>query len=182
VQRVVLIRLIWDHQAVALPRLPQFRSVHVMPEAGYPCGRKGLVLAAAWRQLGGPGTAGLVILDGDVMTDPHDLAAMLAAVEREPGAVHVAPVRLWPVSTGLDRWVWGHGKDAFTRELVTEGINKFGFSFTYLPRALMGAAVAAGLSRWQYPDVDQNMMRQRDRLGVPVRLVGDGCHPTHMNY
>jgi len=179
VEQVVLVRVCWDRQP--MPRCPAgFFTVHVNPVSGHPFGRKGLQLAAAWDILKTPDAAGMVILDGDVAIDPQDLAHMLAAIEGEPGAVHVAPVRLWPASTKLERWVWGHGKGRFSRD-DPDDPDRFGFSFTYLPRRLIAAVVTAGLRSQEYPQVDGFVSGVARRRSVPVRVVR-GAHPCHLNY
>jgi len=178
-RRVVLVRIDWDRQAIPL-RIRGFYRLAVDPEPGYPLGRKGLQLARAWETLALADTAGMVILDGDVAIDPRDLAAMLAAIELEPGCVHVAPVKLWPASTKLDRWVWGHGRDHFTRT-DTDDPNMFGFSFTYLPARLIRSCLRHGLADWTYPNVDANTRARARALGISVRVVREAS-PKHLNY
>lgn len=175
-----MVRLVWDQAAIEQRISRRFYTVYVDPLPGYPLGRKGLQLASAWRTLSTPGTAGLVILDGDVAIDPRDLAAMLAAIELEPKLVHVAPVRLWPVSTKQDRWIWGHGWRRFSRD-DPEQVDMFGFSFTYLPRRLVEACIAEGLADWTYPHVDEYTRRRARALGLGVRVVR-AASPKHMNY
>lgn len=174
-----MVRLDWDHTALPLPGLG-FYALRITPEPGHPFGRKGLALAAAWEQLAGPAAAGLVILDGDVAVDPQDIAAMLAAIHLDPGAVHVAPVRLWPASTKRDRWVWGHGRGDFSRD-DPDDPDVFGFCFTYLPRRLVDACVKSGLAGWRYPHVDRLTSRRARALRIPVRVVR-GATPKHVNY
>jgi hypothetical protein len=179
-EHVVMVRLDWDRTAP--PRIcPRgFYACHVDPEPGHPFGRKGLQLAAAWDTLAGPAVAGMVILDGDVAIDPQDLAAMLAAIELEPGAVHVAPVRLWPASTKQARWVWGHGRGGFSRD-DPDDPDTYGFSFTYLPRRLVEACIRAGLHEWAYPHVDARARQVSQRMGLAVRVVR-AASPKHLNY
>jgi hypothetical protein len=179
--QVILVRLVWDGRAVDQPIARRFYTLHVDPEPGHPFGRKGLQLASAWRTLAKPNYAGMVILDGDVAIDLHDLAAMLAAVEQEPTVVHVAPVKLWPVSTKQERWIWGHGVDRFSRKDDTDEVNMFGFSFTYLPARLVNACIVAGLARWHYPDVDAKTRTTARALGIRARVVREAS-PKHLNY
>ncbi len=171
-----MVRLDWDRTAIPL-RLRGFYPLHIAPEPGWPFGRKGLALAGAWRQLGTPAAAGMLILDGDVAADPLDLAAMLAAIHADPAVIHTAPVRLWPVSTKLDGWVWSHGRGQFTQQDVDDP-DLFGFSFTYLPRRLIEGA---GLDRLTYPGVDRQVMSVAQKMRIPVRLVR-GARPVHLNY
>lgn len=180
-ETVILIRLNWDR--TALPGLcpPGFYTTHVTPTSEYPRGRKGLVLVNSWRALSDKDMAGMVILDGDVAIDPVDVGAMLAAIEREPGAVHVAPVRLWPVSTKAAGWVWGHGRDNTFTQRDVEHPDSFGFGFTYLPRDLICAAIKAGLPKWCYPGVDGKVGGIARENGIPVRVVR-GASPKHLNF
>ncbi len=179
-EHVVLVRICWDRQS--MPKCPRgFYTLHVDPEPEYPFGRKGLALASAWRQLGTPEAAGMVILDGDVAIDLTDHAAMLVAIEKEPGKVHVAPVKLWPASTKLQRWVWGHGKGRFTNRDDPDDPDMFGFSFTYLPRVLIEAVIAAGMTQWTYPNVDRLTHQTAKEQGIGARTVR-GASPKHLNY
>lgn len=180
-ETVILMRLNWDR--TALPGLcpPGFYTTHVTPSDDHPYGRKGLVIASAWRALSDDGMAGLVILDGDVAIDPADVGAMLAAVEDDPGAVHVAPVRLWPVSTKAAGWVWGHGRANTFTQRDLEHPDCFGFGFTYLPRELIEASLDAGLEDWGYPGVDARVGDVGRKLKIPVRVVR-GASPKHINF
>lgn len=171
-----MVRLDWDRTAIPL-RLRGFYTLHIAPEPGHPFGRKGLALAGAWRQLSTPAAAGMLILDGDVAADPVDLAAMLAAIHREPESVCTAPARLWPVSTKASGWTWSHGRHRFTQEDVDDP-DLFGFCFTYLPRPL---CELPALARLAYPNVDRTVMLAARRMKIPVRVVR-GAHVTHLNY
>lgn len=180
---VVFVRVVWDRSALPF-RMPGTRwfDLHVGPEPGAPFGRKGKAIAAAWRQLATPAAAGMLLLDGDTAVDPADYVAMMDAVEAEPGAVHVAPVRLWPASTQRESWVWGHWENgAGPGQQLEARPDRFTFGFTYLPRRLLALAAAAGLARWEFPGVDMRMSQTAARHRIPARLV-DGCHPKHMHY
>jgi hypothetical protein len=174
----VKVRVDWDHTAIPLRlREHHFHTVHVAPEPGWPFGRKGLALAGAWHQLAGPLTAGLLILDGDVAVDLVDVGVMFLAIEADPDAVLVAPVRLWPTSTGLDSWVWGHGRGSFS-QADPDDPDLFSFGFTYLPRKVVEGT---GLGELTYPMVDQAVAAAARDMGVPVRVVRD-CTPKHLNF
>jgi hypothetical protein len=173
---IVQVRIDWDRTAIPL-RARGFHILHIGPEPGWPFGRKGRALAGAWRQLSTPTADGMLLLDGDVAVDPLDLAAMRAAIDAEPTAVHVAPARLWPVSTGQRAWIWGHGRTRFSQD-DPDDPDVFGFSFTYLPRALIEGCA---LDRWAFPGVDRRVHQRAAALGIPVRVVR-GCWPKHLNY
>jgi hypothetical protein len=176
---VCMIRVDWDRTAIPLPQLPQFHTVRVAPEPGWPLGRKGLALAGAWRQMSRPQTDGLIILDGDVAVDPVDLAAMSAAVHHAPDVVHVAPVRLW-TAPGTTDWVWAHWRAEQGQEPEPDP-DRFSFGFTYLPRRLIEACIKAGLEEWTFPHVDELVAATAASIGVPARVVA-GCHPKHLHF
>lgn len=179
---VICVRMIWDRRAIELGSLPgRWHSLHYGPEAEHPFGRRGLAMAEAWSALQmSKQEAGMVLLDGDVAVDPHDVQAMLTAIHFEPAAVHVAPVKIWPKSTTWDAWAWGHYRDRPSQERCVDP-RRFGFSFTYLPRCLLAACVRAGLRRWAFPTCDTRVSATAARIGVAVRVV-ESATPTHMHY
>ena len=181
---MIFVRVIWDAHVVKLPlALPGARMIelHVQPEPSHPFGRKGLTLASAWTQLAKPEHAGLLILDGDVAVDPWDVLMMMAAVNLEPAAVHVAPAKIWQATTGSDQlWTWGHWRDQRGQEW-TEEPQWFAFNFTYLPRKLIELAITKGLRSKQFPQVDMWVSEVAQKAGIPVRVVKD-CAPKHMHY
>lgn len=176
---IVCIRVDFDRKFIPL-NLERYHSVHVMPEPEYPVGRRGLVMASAWKQLSA-GADGMLCLDGDVVIDPIDHAAMFAAIDKESTAVHVAPVKLWPISTHLDGWVWGHGQDGrfTTKDPARPDI--FTFCYTYLPRQLIEACIKSGMEEWYYPGVDKQVSRVCHETGVSIRVVW-GAQPKHCNF
>ena len=180
---VMFVRVLWTAHYIPPFRVPAGRvrmlDLHVTPEPSYPFGRKGLVLASAWEQLG-RNADGMLILDGDVVIDPQDFIEMHGAIMAEPAAVHVAPARIWPVSTGAASWSWGHWKDQRGQEW-TEEPDYFAFNFTYLPAALMTACVKANMRSWRFPNVDMNVSRTAKKAGIPARVVKN-CAPKHMHY
>lgn len=187
---LLCVRIIWDRQVIPLPHKDLgFHQLHVPPEPGRPFGRKGLALQAAWEQITTPTTAGMLLLDGDVMIDPHDLAVMHKAINSDPARVWTAPVKLWRAAMreAGGGWIWSH-MTAFPRD---QGQNddwdehelfRFSFCFTYLPRRLLEAAVRSGLKTWAYPHCDMRMHQLAARLDIPVQIVRDGCTPKHGNY
>jgi hypothetical protein len=183
----LFVRVIWDAHSISFPLkmpLANIKEVHVAPEPSHPFGRKGLVLASAWKQAtdGRPDITGMLIVDGDVLIDPHDWIMMRQAIQLEPGAVNIAPAKLWPVSLdALPGWAWGHCKNGnFTQE-PTDDPDFFAFNFTYLPRKLMELCIQKGLKGWAFPNVDTNVSRVARQANIPMRVVKD-CHPKHMHY
>jgi hypothetical protein len=181
----VFFRLLWDGHHIKFPLHlagVNMKDLHVAPETSAPFGRKGLALASAWAQLVDPDMGGMLILDGDVVIDPYDYVQMYAAIQKDPAAVHIAPVRLWPVSKNdLDGWAWGHCRDGqFTQEMTLDP-DFFSFNFTYVPRRVIELAVKAGLKNWQYPQVDRFMSRTARQAGVTMSVV-TACRPKHLHY
>lgn len=177
---VVCVRLNWDNTAMDLRAARHFFNLHVDPEPGYPFGRKGFILASAWKQLAGKDAHGMLILDGDVAIDPEDHRLMLKAIHDNPGIVHVGAARLWPVSTKKDGWSWAHWISGPTQVNEPNPV-WFSFCYTYLPKALIDGALKAGLRGWAYPSVDRNVAETCMKMGIDVRVV-PGCAPKHLNY
>lgn len=173
------VRMDWDRTAIPL-RLPGFFTVHYGPEPGYPFGRRGLAMAGAWAQLATAEAAGMLTLDGDVAADPADVAGMKGAIHAHPDLVHVAPAKLWPVSTGHSSWVRAHGAGVFTQDDPDEP-DVWTFCFTYLPRRLLEAAVKAGLATWTYPAVDRRMHTLAGELGITARTCRTAA-PKHLHW
>jgi hypothetical protein len=179
---VILVRVDWDRTAIPLGRLPgRWHTLHLAPEPDYPFGRKGLALLRTWQQIQlSKQEAGLVILDGDVAIDPVDYHAMMRAIPKEPGAVHVAPVRLWPKSTQRSDWYWAHHRGEASQEPCDDP-TVFSFNFTYLPRALLDACRQAGMAKWTFPTCDSHVTEVAAKMHLPVRVVHDAT-PKHLHY
>ena len=160
----------------------KFFSLEVNPEAEYPFGRKGLALVGAWNQLAGPGISGVLLLDGDVAIDPLDHRHMLKAIDQEPDVVHTAPVLLWPVSTHLQDWVWGHGSNGrYSQKDKNADLDMFTFCYTYLPARLIRSCIEHGMAEWKYPTLDNKVCQEARSIGMEVRVVRD-ARPKHLNY
>jgi hypothetical protein len=193
IRDIILARICWQGEVIgANPR--GFRTYSVEPEPGWPVGRKGLLFARLWESTATKQSPGMLIQDGDCVTDPFDMGAMFMAAGPDPTSVHVAPVRLYPDATGFSEWVWGHRRplnerdpipdDAEAYRIWQEDIGDplmFSFNFTYLPRRLLEAAIDSGLETWVYPHVDDNMWQLARSLSIPVKVVR-GCHPKHLHY
>ena len=181
----LFLRVIWTPHHIQFPlRIAgaNIKELHITPEPNHPFGRKGLALEKAWEQLAPPNCLGMLILDGDVVIDPQDFMLMSEAIGQDPGAVHVAPARIWPASKPeLRGWSWAHWQGHPTQELCTEGIEFFTFNLTYLPAALVNAAIKKGLRAKQFPGVDAFVSKTARELRTPIRVVL-GATPKHMNY
>lgn len=175
------IRTIWNKNELKQPINRHFFNVYVDPEPGFPFGRKGLQIASAWEKLATPSCQGMLMMDGDVAVDPNDYKAMTTAIHDNPDSVHVAPVKLWPVSTKKAGWYWGHWNAIGSMTMETTNINFYGFSFTYLPKKVIVQAIGDGLKKWTYPDDDMRVSRVSIKLKTPVNIVEDSL-PKHLNY
>jgi hypothetical protein len=182
---MLFFRLIWDGHHTWFPlRLAgvNMKELHVVPETAHPFGRKGLALAGAWLQLADDATAGMLILDGDVAIDPWDYVTMYDAIQKEPDAVHIAPVKLWPVSrNGQESWAWAHCRNGQFSQVLERDPDFFSFNFTYVPRRVVELAIRAGLKNEQFPNVDRAVSRAARNAGVPMRVV-ELCQPKHLHY
>src|SRR5580700_341288 len=101
---IICVRQNWDNSALSIPIPGQFYTLRVNPSSEHPFGEKGRVFAGAWRQLSHEKTDGMLILDGDVVIEPGDLANMFAAIHHHDKMVVIAPARIWPKSTKRKNW------------------------------------------------------------------------------
>lgn len=181
--QILCIRMDWNHTAIPLPISNRFYTLQVNPEPEYPFGRRGLAYTRTWQQLQTPKIEkGMLLLDGDVAIDPLDHAHMLDAIHENSAIIHTAPVYLWPISTHVESWVWGFGKNnRYTQNEDDTDLDMFTFSYTYLPRKLIEESIEAGMAEWQYPRVDKNMWKLNKKLGIEVHVVWD-ADAKHLNY
>jgi hypothetical protein len=188
---VVCLRVCWNGTQIPLRLASAFYEVNITPSAEYPFGQRGKYMVRAWQMLNsGPVTYGqesyrpadgMLLLDGDVAIDPWDLEVMVDAVREDNQVVHVAPMKLWPVSTRAESWVWAYGENEF-RGIEPDGpVNLFTFGFTYLPKLLIHKCIYAGMEEWVYPDVDTNVCMTAMKAKIPVNVVY-ACQPKHCNY
>lgn len=188
---LVCVKIAWMGKSIASMENP-FHLICVNPEPAHPKGRKGLVMASAWRQMSTDGDAGMLILDSDVAIEPTDMHTMVQHIGSDIHSVWTAPAKLWPRATHLPTWVWGHRKEPQpsmshddTIRLWQTDVDDpdwFTFCFTYIPRRLIEMSLDAGLKEWHYPYVDKNMHQLAKQKGVKVRVVRGDCHPKHINF
>jgi len=188
---LICVKVAWMGKTIASMEAP-FHVIEVNPEPAHPKGRKGLVLASAWRQMSSSADAGMLILDSDVAIEPTDLYTMVSHIGSDPDAVWTARTKLWPRSTHLPTWVWSHRKEPPPEMSNEDAIRLwqadvddpdwFTFCFTYLPRRLVEMAVENGLKEWHYPHVDKNMHQLAKQKGVKVRVVRGDCNPKHISF
>lgn len=158
--------------------------LRVIPEAGYPRGRKGKLLADIWAGVYGLGADGLVLMDPDVVADPDDWAALAGAASSDPTSVHTGVLKLWPASTGLTGWIWSHrgGRLGYPENTQDERarIAYVSTGFVYLPGRLLDAA-SAWLPGAHFLDVDPGLSETALQAGIPMLAV-PACRPKHVHF
>jgi hypothetical protein len=122
-----------------------------------------------------------VIAEWDIAFTAEDRDRFTAACEAEPGRVHVAPYRLYPVSTGLPEPVWAHRAAGRLPAWISEddeACDLFSFGLVYLPAEIVCRYLAtmpettgdAIFSQWH-----------REQIGVRVPVHWD-VRPIHLHY
>lgn len=158
--------------------------MRITPGGGAHFDTQGAALAYAWDVLGGRGAPGLIVLDLDVVIDPGDLAAMYGSSYEHPADVLVAPVKLWPASTGRAEWIWAHRGGSLGSPAATQDedapIAYFTPNCTYMPARLLDAA-RPGLPGWEWPRPEVELSELALHLGIPARLV-PACRPKHLHF
>lgn len=174
---VYAVRFSWQTPS-ALPSPGRFFEVVMTADAEHPHGQRGMWMSRCWDFAQTQGAEGMLCLDGDTAVEPADVAAMGQDIENDPDAVHTTPVRLYPPGK---TWEWAHGRDYYSQRRVTQGINLFGFAFTYLPGSLLNACVDAGMEEWVFPLVNKNLCAVAQKQRCRVHLV-DCVFPTHLHW
>lgn len=124
-------------------------------------------------------TASTAIVEWDIALSAEDRDRFIGHVEARPGRVHVAPYRLYPVSTGLSEPVWAHR----TADLawIPEGqpwCNLFGLGLAWIPLAITRAFLDTGP---QLAD-DTAFSQWHHQAGLgPVPVHWD-VRPVHLHY
>lgn len=154
------------------------------PEPGFPHGRKAILMSDLWRRLRPHGLAGVLWVDPDVAADPDDLAAMAQAVRAHPTWIHTAVLKLWPISTGRDDWIWSHrggtlGFPAATQD-ETVPVSYIAMGFVWTPAQLLDAAFPR-YQDWEYHQIDVGLSELAQVLGIPMAIV-PGCRPKHLHF
>jgi len=123
----------------------------------------------------------VVLVHWDLALEPDDVEAFERAIAQSPDEVHVAPFRLWPFSTGLDRPVWAHRhadlswiRDGDERaELVS-------FGCIYLPKRALEVARSCDIWCASVEHVEETISFSR-AWGAGGRVCWD-CRPKHLNW
>ena len=158
--------------------------IRVTPEPDQPRGRKGVLMAEYWQVARAQGAAGVIWQDPDIVIDPGDRQAMLAAIGMRPADVHCSTHKLWPASTMRDDWVWGHG--------ITDGIyhqlgqtwharpDWWALGYTYTPGRLLDLA-APHMPAWVFGQVDSGLSAVAVQHGIPAWAIRQ-CQPKHLHF
>lgn len=158
--------------------------LRVRPETGHPHGRKAMGMSVLWGQLRAATLPGLLWADPDVAADLDDLAAMRAAVAMRPSDVHTAMVKLWPISTGLDDWIWSHrgGTLGFPAATQDESVpvSYFAMGLVWTPARLLDLAFPR-FRGWAFHEIDVGLSEICMTSGIPRHAVA-GCRPKHLHF
>jgi len=177
------VRMTWKGSSAPQFLNRHFYQVDVYPEPGYPMGRKGKVFADTWRQIPDnmkPKYDGMLVIEGDVLIDPHDYKQMLKSIESDVNAVWTAPVKVWPITSKFDDWFWCHWA-TMPSQTLDEYPLRFGYNFTYLPTKLIELAIDAGWENWDYWNDDSEMPIVAMKNQIKVKVPED-CYPKHLHY
>ena len=172
----------WNHWRI--PSVAPDRVIRVAPEPDAPRGRKAALMAEYWRHIRGSGVAGVIWQDPDIVADPDDLAAMRRHAETWPGMVHVAVHKLWPASTMLPDWVYGHGVMDGERPVLSQKLSGradwFALGLTYTPAQLLDLAIPH-MPAWQFGQVDSGLGAVARQHRIPGRAV-TAARPKHLHF
>lgn len=122
-----------------------------------------------------------VIVEWDMAVSREDIARFTLFCQAEPGRVHVAPYKLYPVSTNLPGPVWAHRRAAGGHPWIAEGMpycDLFGFGLIYLPNAIVRKYLATDPGMVS----DGRFSRWHHAAGLgPVPVHWD-VRPVHLHY
>lgn len=122
-----------------------------------------------------------VIVEWDIAVSFEDRQRFTEICECSPDRVHVAPYRLYPVSTNLPEPVWAHRNANRHPPWIAKydlECDLFGFGLVYLPHAIVAKYLAT--SPETTGDAIFSQWHHRERLG-PV-LVSWDVRPVHLHY
>lgn len=180
--RIVTAQIEW--QGYRVKSIPVDYVLPVAPLDNWPHGRKALAMRDLWSKLRDAGTAGVLWLDPDVAADLDDLAAMQAAVDALPGAMHTGWVKLWPASTGRPEWIWSHRAGSFGFPVAHQGefttVAYIATGFLWTPAELLELAWPTMLHwRWEQVDVLLSELALAHDIGI---YAAPGCNPKHLHF
>lgn len=173
-----------EWQGYRINSLTPAHILRVIPEPGFPDGRRSQLTADLWASHGAGHWAGMLWLDCDVAADPDDLAAMAEAVKADPEQVYTGMIKLWPRSTGAAAWFWSHRAGPPSAPICTqaevEDATNFALGFLWTPARLMNLALP-WLRSWRYREIDCGLSELAWRHDIRARAVLD-CRPKHLHY
>lgn len=116
----------------------------------------------------------MILMDPDIVADPHDLKQMHHNVEAYPDTAQITEHILWPATTHHDDWVWAFGPVENGKAILTQNFMKhpqwIANGFTYWPRRLLDIA----LPHMPYFDPlteDINLSRFARENGIIMRVI-----------
>jgi hypothetical protein len=128
-----------------------------------------------------------ILIEWDLAVGREDMRLFERLCARQPERVQVAPYRLYPKSTGLDRTVWAHrtGMEPHT-DWISERepeADAAGFGLIYLPAAVVRrfqAEVPRDPNYCRFTDTTFSLWHQRAGLGrIPVHWE---VQPVHLHW
>lgn len=142
------------------------------------------MMSDLWCGLAAAQLPGILWVDPDVAADPDDLEAMGQAVAAYPGWVHTGMVKLWPISTGHQDWIWSHRGGTLGCPTVTQDetvpVSYIAMGFLWTPSVLLDAAFPR-YRTWEYPEIDVGLSELAQALAIPMAQVL-ACRPKHLHF
>lgn len=164
--------------------LPVDFILDIWPTPQFPKGDEANQIANTWVSIRHHRGRGLLLLGCDVVADPDDLMEMNAAVERAPADIHTGLVKLWPASTGRDRWMWSHRGGTLGSPTVlddeTAPVSYVSLGFLWCPARLLDLS-APVMGAWQHGEADVRLSEVALGAGIPMHAV-PGCRPKHLHF
>jgi hypothetical protein len=172
----------WNHWRV--PSLRPGIIIPIVPEPGYPRGRKATYMARFWANTREADAVGVLWQDPDIVADPDDLEEMTKAIERAPEYVHCSVHKLWPASTMRPDWVWAHGAWRNNAPVMGQRMDTvadwFALGFTYTPARLLDIAMPH-MFQWVFGQVDNGLAATARQHNIPAFPVPK-CRPKHLHF
>lgn len=164
--------------------VPVDHVINVLGDMEFPNDNRAALMCDTWIRVRKNSEPGILWLAPDVALDPVDLEAMHEAVAASPEDVHTGMVKLWPISTGHNQWIWSHrpgtmGQPAATQD-GTAPVAYFSMDCLWAPARLLDLSFPAG-REWYWSSVDVHMSEIALEQGIRAHAV-PGCQPKHLHF